>query len=188
VSSTGRAREAGRSRAAAPRGRRARWLRAAPLLAVVAAVAACQSGKSLKLPRQSDLKGIYGRAPSVHLNGNVVTVRVRQSTDQLRRGGALWAKVGPYIYLFSPQTQKLFGDYDGVAAVRVTTVDGSGHRVARATLLRDELTSVTWKDALLRVAHARTQGTAKPGYLDQLVQYGEDHTTFEYDPRYVKPS
>lgn len=164
-------------------------MRRAVLAAVlVGLVAACGGGKSLKLPKQSQIKGLYGGSAEVHLNGNVVTVRVRQSTGELRRGGPLWAKVGPYIYLFSPQTQKLFDRFDGVAAVRVTTVDSSGHLVARATLLRDALTSVTWQDALERVVHARTEGTQKPGYLDQLVQYGEDHTTFHYDPRYVKPS
>jgi hypothetical protein len=164
-------------------------MRKAILAAVlVGLVAACGGGKTLKLPKQSEIKGLYGSSADVNLNGNVVTVQVRQSSAQLRRGGVLWAKVGPYIYLFSPQTQKLFGEFDGVAAVRVTTLDSSGHLVARATLLRDELTSVTWQDALRRVTSARTEGTDKPGYLDQLVQYGEDHTTFHYDPRYLKPS
>jgi hypothetical protein len=155
---------------------------------LVGLVAACGRGKALQLPRQSELKGLYGSSAEVNLNGNVVTVKVHQSTAQLERGGVLWAKVGPYIYLFSPQTQQLFDKFDGVAAVRVTTVDSSNRMVARATLLHDELTSVTWQDALQRVAHARTEGTQKPGYLDQLVQYGEDHTKFQYDPRYVKPS
>lgn len=152
------------------------------------ALSACSAEKSLRLPRQSELKGLYGTTAEVNLNGNVVTVRVRQSTSELRRGGELWAKVGPYIYLFSPQTQKLFDRFDGIAAVRVTTVDSSGHMVARATLLRGTLTSITWNDALNRVANARTEGTQKPGYLDQLVQYGEDHTTYHYASRYVKSS
>lgn len=153
---------------------------------VAALVLACSPKKDLKLPSAGDLEGLYGSAATVQLNGNVVVVRVEQSGDQLQRGGPLWAKVGPYIYLFSPQTRDLFQKWDGLAAVRVTTVDGRGRLVARATLPRDELTSVTWNDAIVRVAHARNEGTEKPGYLDQLVQYGEDHTTFEYGSRYVE--
>ncbi len=175
-------------RARLPRRRPRRVLGALVLGALVLASGACSSGKALRLPTESRLRGFYGKTAEVHLNGNVVTVQARQSSGELHRGGTLWAKVGPYIYLFSPQTQKLFDSYDGVAAVRVTTVDSSDRLVARATLARDELSSLTWPDAIRRVAHARTEGTQKPGYLDQLVQFGEDHTRFEYSPRYVKSS
>lgn len=156
-------------------------------LLVAAAALACSPKKQLELPSSKDLQGLYGSAATVKLNGNVVVVRVEQSAHQLQRGGQLWAKVGPYIYLFSPQTRDVFQGWDGVAAVRVTTVDHRGRLVARATLLRDELTSVTWKDAIVRVAHARNEGTEKPGYLDRLVEYGEDHTKHEYGSHYVSP-
>ncbi|HKK08002.1 MAG TPA: hypothetical protein VKA44_03890 [Gemmatimonadota bacterium] len=158
------------------------------LAVLVAGLAvACAPKKRLELPSSSDLQGIYGSAASVELNGNVVVVRVEQSAHQLQRGGQLWAKVGPYIYLFSPQTRDLFQKWDGVAGVRVTTVDHRSRLVARATLLRDALTSETWKTAIVRVAHARNEGTDKPGYLDQLVEYGEDHTKHEYGSHYVSP-
>jgi hypothetical protein len=51
-------------------------------------------------------------------------------------------------------------------------------------LRRDELNSVTWREANQRVAKARLEGTRRPGHLEALVRYGEDHTEFEYAPRY----
>src|SRR5690554_4862427 len=62
--------------------------------------------------------GIDGEAS---LSGNVVELRVTQDAAQLRRGGSLWARVGPYIYLFAPATKELFDTWGGVAAVRVIT-------------------------------------------------------------------
>ena len=73
---------------------------------------------------------------SVEMAGNVAEVTVVQSTAQLRRGGSLWARVGPYIYLFSDATRDLFVDFPGLAAVRVITTTSGGTEVARATLLR----------------------------------------------------
>lgn len=138
-----------------------------------------------KLPAEARLEGLYGKSAQLTLNGNVVDVRVTQSQSQLRRGGSLWAKVGPYIYLFSPQTEKLFEEYGGVAAVRVRTFDGSGNLVASAMLRRDALNGITWKHAIERVAKAREQGTQRPHYLEQLVEYGERLTTHQYSSRYV---
>jgi len=94
--------------------------------------------------------------------------------------------VGPYIYLFSPQTQELFSRWSGVAAVRVrTTLDGGGW-VAEAMLRRDALNALTWNDARRVVARARTEGTDRPGYLEDLIDYGEDRTDYRYNPRYVE--
>lgn len=146
----------------------------------------CADDRERTLPAETALAGLYGEAAHVRLNGNVVDVRVRQDPAQLRRGGELWAKVGPYIYLFSPQTREIFQDWDGVAAVRVRTFAGGDREVARAMLRRDELTAVTWQEAHARVSRARLEGTDDPGHLAALVRYGEDHTEFEYDPRFVE--
>ena len=160
-----------------------------PLTAIVAllllASGACRPDRDLELPSSSDLEGLYGERTEVSLNGNVVDVEATQDPQQLRRGGSLWAKVGPYIYVFSPQTEEIFQDWSGVAAVRVRTVTPDGTEVARAMLHRDELNSVTWREAKSRVVRARKEGTEKPGYLEDLVDYGEDHTEYEYADRYV---
>lgn len=162
----------------------------AALLAAATASAACDGGGGKggpALPTGAALEDLYGTTrATADLNGNVVDVRVRQDPAQLERGGRLWAKVGPYIYLFSPQTQELFARWPGVAAVRVRTVVGEGEWVAEATLRRDALNAITWNRARRVVARARTEGTDKPGLMEDLVQYGEERTDHRYNPEYVE--
>lgn len=148
--------------------------------------AGCGGGEGApQLPTASALDGLYGSRASVQLRGNVVDVSVEQPADQLQRGGALWAKVGPYIFVFSPQTRELFQSYPDLAAVRVRTFDGAGNRIAEAMLRRDALNELTWREAERRVARARTEGTERPGLMEDLVRYGEDLTTYEYNPAYT---
>lgn len=152
------------------------------------AAGGCQPEQELELPTASELEGLYGDRTELTLKGNVVVVEATQDPAQLRQGGELWAKVGPYIYAFSPQTQEIFQRWNGVAAVRVRTVTPGGEQVARAQLRRDELTSVMWREAKGRLAQARKHGTKKPGYLGNLVDYGESHTSFEYSEQFVDGS
>ncbi len=152
----------------------------------LATAVACDQPDELRLPPESDLAGLYGDGPTVSLNGNVVDVEVYQPADQLRRGGATWAKVGPYIYLFSPQTQDIFESWSGVGGVRVTTTDGRGRMVARAMLPRGTLNSMTWPRAINLVGKARLEGTSRPSYILDLIEYGEETADYEYDTRYVK--
>jgi hypothetical protein len=168
-------------------GGRLRTLAAAVLAAAVgfAAPGCEEDAEGPELPARADIEGIYGDRAEVTLNGNVVDVRARQDANQLERGGSIWARVGPYIYLFSPQTQEIFEQWPGVAAVRVRTVTDGGGWVAEATLRRDALNAITWKDARRRVTRAREQGTDKPGYMEDLVDYGEDRTDHRYNPEYV---
>lgn len=155
-------------------------------LGIALASAGCEEeSQEPELPSASQLEGIYGQRAEVSLNGNVVDVRARQDVRQLERGGRLWARVGPYIYLFSPQTQEIFERWPGVAAVRVRTVTGDGGWIAEATLRRDALNAITWQEARRRVARAREQGTDKPGYMEDLVGYGEERTEHRYNSAYV---
>ena len=156
------------------------------LVAAVAAFAACDSPEELRLPTDDDLTGLYGETPKVTLNGNVVDVEVYQSADQLRRGGATWAKVGPFIYLFSPQTKDIFESWSGVGGVRVTTTDGRGRMVGRAMLPRGTLNRLTWSRAINLVGKARLEGTRRPSYILDLIEYGEETADFEYSSTYVK--
>lgn len=155
-------------------------------LLLVLAAGGCQPEQELELPASSDLEGLYGERTEVRLDGNVVAVEATQNPRQLRRGGSLWARVGPYIYAFSPQTEEIFQEWNGVAAVRVRTVTPDGTEIARAMLRRDELTSVTWREAKAHVVRARKEGSEKPGYLDDLVGYGEEHTQYEYSEQFVE--
>jgi hypothetical protein len=117
--------------------------------------------------------------------GNVAEITIAQSPQQLRRGGRIWAQVGPYIYLFSEPTVSLFRDYGGLAGVRVVTVVGNTE-VARALLPRTALNDLTWRRALNVAGRARLEGTERVSLLEDLTRFGEDHTEFEYNPRYTR--
>ena len=79
----------------------------------------------------------------------------------------------------------LLEDYPGVAGVRVVTRIRGGPEVARALLARTELTGVLWRRALNIAGRARLEGTEHPSLLEELVRWGEDHTEYEYNPRYT---
>jgi len=150
--------------------------------------AACEPPEELILPTAEQAKGYYqsvGDLQDVEVNGNVVVVVVRQPAEQLRRGGSLWARVGPYIYLFSDETRDLFNDFNGLAGVRVITETGNGTVIANALLARDALTDVLWRRSLNIAGKARRDGTERITLLEDLINWGEDHTEFEYNQRYV---
>lgn len=123
---------------------------------------------------------------SVTMNGNVAEVAVVQPERQISRGGTLWAKVGPYIILFSEETELLFQNYSGLAGVRVKTILPSGQEIAQALLPRDTLNGLTWQRALNIAGKARRDGTRRPTLLEELVRWGEDHTQYEYNSRYTR--
>ena len=114
-------------------------------------------------------------------------VPVDQPLRQVRRGGSLWAKVGPYIYLFTDETESLLREYPGVSGVRVITrTDRSNAEVARAFLHRDSLNELTWRRARNIAGKARMEGTRRPSLLEELVQWGQDHTEFGYNEEFVR--
>lgn len=136
--------------------------------------------RELRLPRESALRDLYGEGASAVLSGNVVEVVVIQPQEQIAQGGTLWARVGPYIYLFSPQTRDLLRRYNGLAAVRVITRSESGAEIARATLVRDTLSEILWRRSLNIAGHARLEGTEHPNRLDELVRWGERYAEYRY--------
>lgn len=165
--------------------------RSAPLrlcaLLVGALSAACVEAPEMAVPSADQVVDYYTSVTdlSAEINGNVAVITVVQSANQLRRGGSLWARVGPYIYLFTEETHRLFEDFPGLAAVRVETETAGGVPVASAMLLRDELSGVLWRRSLNIAGQARRDGTERPGLLEDLIRWGEDHTEHEYSARYV---
>ena len=142
----------------------------------------------LALPSEADVGEHYASSAdvSVRLSGNVVELTVDQPIRQVRRGGSLWAKVGPYIYLFSDQTETLLREYPGLSGVRVITRTGRDNaEVARAFLHRDALNELTWRRARNIAGKARTEGTRRPVLLEELVEWGQDHTEFGYNQEFV---
>ena len=164
------------------------WVHPALIALVVAASAGCEA-PDLTLPRAGQVEEAYTyeRSLSASLSGNVAEITIAQADRDLRRGGTLWAKVGPYVLLFSTETKDLFQRYPGLAGVRVITTNSRGTEVARALLARDALNDLTWRRALNIAGQARRDGTRRPSLLEALVRWGEDHTQFEYNPRYSRP-
>ena len=102
-------------------------IKGAVALAITTLAAVGCEQVELTVPSADQVAGYYSISAqsSVNMNGNVAEVTVYQGTAQLRRGGTLWAKVGPYIYLLSSQTQNVFVDFPGLAGVRVITCSSS---------------------------------------------------------------
>ncbi len=140
------------------------------------------------LPDQVEAAGFYQNfegITAVELSGNVVVLRVKQPTSQLKRGGSLWAQVGPYIYLLSPGTRDLLQAFTGVAAVRVITYTDQDDEVARAMLVRDTMSEYQWRRSIHLLGLALKEGTTAPSRLTDLVRWGEQYTDFNYSPTYV---
>ena len=148
---------------------------------------ACAPVSDGALPTDEEILSYYesDRRMEAEVVGNVAVLRVYQDAEQLRRGGSLWAKVGPYVFLFSEETQRLFTDFDGVAGVRVITMVGSTD-VANALLAHEELSDVLWARSLNIAGRARLQGTNRMTLLEDLVDWGESHTEFTYNERFTK--
>ena len=157
------------------------------VLAAATAVAGCAQPSELTLPGPDEVAAYYeyDAGLAAEVNGNVATITVAQDAQQIRRGGSLWAKVGPYVFLFTEETRALFVDYPGLAAVRVVTRVGEAD-VASALLTRDELSDVLWRRGLNIAGRARLDGTSRVTLLEELVRWGESHTEFEYDSRFVR--
>jgi hypothetical protein len=146
------------------------------------------AGDAADPPTAEDVTPYYvthGELMGLEIRGNVVELRVRQPYDQLDRGGSLWARVGPFVYLLTPATRDVFQDFPGVAAVRVVTLLPDGEEVARAMLRRDTFGEVRWRRTLNILGHALKDGGESPRRLEQLTEWGETYTEFRYNPDYV---
>ena len=150
-------------------------------------VVACEAPELL-VPDAEQVESYYTYSGQLtaEVTGNVAEITITQPAAQLRRGGRLWAKVGPYVLLFSQPTQQLFTDFQGLAGVRVITRAPGGQMVAQAMLRQQALNELTWKRALNVSGLARRDGTKRPTTLETLVLFGEDRTEFEYSSRYVR--
>ncbi len=165
------------------------WPLLGAVLALGLATSACREPVDLTLPSDETAADYYASASvrGVELSGNVAVVTVVQRAADLRRGGSLWAKMGPYIHIFSPATEELLRDHPGVAGVRVRTVTSADTEVASVLLERVTLNDITWKTARAHVAHALTdEGAEQVRSIERLVQYGERRTTHEYNPAFMR--
>ena len=138
------------------------------------------------MPAAAEVQGSYGASVEPDISGNLVRVHVPMLSG-FERGGTLWARSGPYFYLFTTATRDLLSAYPDIAAVEVVARTSDGEEVARARLLRSTLNAITWPHAIAYASQAQAEGTESPRFVDRLVRYGEDNTEYEYDPDFVPP-
>jgi hypothetical protein len=139
-----------------------------------------QPDREWVLPDPAEVASWYGEGTEAHFDGNLLEIRGTIDPEFLRRGGRLWARSGPYFYLFNVHIYQLLIDYPDIAAVRATALTESGQELAVATLPRDEMNEPRWQEAMARVAIAQRDGTDNPRMVDRLIQFGEEHTEFSY--------
>ena len=163
----------------------------APLLVACLAVAgatACErEGPEHPVPSDAQIAPYYDYAGQldVEISGNVAHVSVTIDPADYARGGDLWAKSFPYIFLFSPGTREAFREHPGLGGVRVIIRHPGGDIMAQAMLERGTLTEGTWRRALNVAGRARQEGSERPGLMTDLVHFGEDHTDYQYNPDYI---
>ncbi len=139
------------------------------------------------IPSPSEVAGYYEYDGdlSVEISGNVAQVTVAIDLARYRAGGTTWLRASPFIFLFSPATRDAMDAHPGLGGVRVIVRTPTGDLVGQALLERGTLNTASWRRALSVAGLARRDGTETPGRMRDLIRWGEDHTEFEYNPRYV---
>jgi hypothetical protein len=158
------------------------------ILSLSFALWGCEREGVLPLPSAEDLASYYEFAGdlTVAMSGNVPQVTVTVSREEYARGGELWAKAFPYLFLFTPGTRRLFDEHPGVGGVRVITRYDDGSLVAQALLEKEDTDLGDWNRALSAALAARQDGSRFPLLMDDLVKIGEEMTDFEYDLENVR--
>lgn len=168
-----------------------RSMKRAAVMVAAAALIGCDriwpEKPDLTLPPIADVRSAYrdqGFRGTVAYDGNVVQLRTEQDVEHLRRGGTLWARVGPYIFLFTPATKRVLESWPGIGGVRVVTVLPDGTEIARATIAQGTMREGDWARSHNLLGHALKSGTAQPRHVDDLVRFGEQHAKYRYNPRF----
>jgi hypothetical protein len=156
------------------------WTASFVILLVVTMIGCERADREWVLPDAAEVAAWYGEGAEAHFDGNRLEIRGTIDPDYLRRGGRLWARSGPYFYLFNVHIHQLLVDYPDIAAVRAIALTPSGEELAVATLARGGMNEPRWQEAMARVAIAQRDGTRNPRVVEQLIQFGEDHTEYSY--------
>jgi hypothetical protein len=127
----------------------------------------------------------YAGGVEIGLTGNVARVSITVDPAPYARGGDLWAKGLPYLFLFSQGTKDALDQHPGLGGVRIVTLHPGGDVMSEALLSRGALNAYQWREALNIAGQARRDATERPGRMRDLVRWGEEHAEFEYNPRYI---
>lgn len=149
-------------------------------LALLAAACTAERGEWV-LPDPAAVSAWYGSDAVATIDGNLLEIRGTMDPEFLRRGGSLWARSGPYFYLFNVHVQQLLQDYPDLAGVRATVTDEEGEEIASAMITRADLNEFRWREALARASLAQRDGTRNPRTVERLILFGEEHAAdFSY--------
>lgn len=132
------------------------------------------------LPQVNEVAEWFGEGTTAVFDGNLLVLTGPMESDYLERGGRLWARSGPYYFLFNVHIRDLLTEYPDIAAVRATVVTPDGEPIATATMMRDRMNEYRWREALAHSSLAQQQGTDNPRLVERLILFGEDNTEFEY--------
>jgi hypothetical protein len=157
---------------------------------LTAAAVGCEVGSRSQIPdppAAAELRGYYTwqGGVEIEITGNVARVTVVVDPAPYERGGDLWLKGLPYLFLFSQGTKDALDEHPGLGGVRVVTRHPNGDVIAQALLDREGMTEYRWRQALHLAGRARQEATERPGRMRDLVEWGEDWTEFEYNSRYI---
>lgn len=157
----------------------------AALVAITAAAAAptgCDHARDaeLRLPDPDSTEAWFGSDAEVRLDGRVLEISGTLPEGFLERGGVIWQRSGPYFFIFNVHMRELIQEYPDLAAIRAIVHDDSGQELARATLPSGTLTEGAWDEGVRLASRAQTEGTENPRRIEQLIEWAEDRTEYEY--------
>jgi hypothetical protein len=155
------------------------------VVALTVLAASCGAAGEGQLPDPQAAAARLAPGAEGELRGNVLEVRIVLPEQVVRGGGAIWARGGPYFYLFSVPMRDILVEHPGLAASRVVTTTEDGTEIARAMLRRDTFSEGRWQEALARSALAQRDGTTRPRAIEEMVIWGERFVEFEYNPEFV---
>jgi hypothetical protein len=150
-------------------------------MALLLGVVGCaREARARVLPPTSEVTEWFGEGTTAEFNGNLLAITGPMEPEHIRGGGQLWARSGPYFFLFNVHIRDLMVEYPDIAAVRATVVTADGDYLASATLNRDRMNEFRWREALAQSSLAQRQGTENPRLIEQLVRFGQDNTEYDY--------
>ncbi len=157
------------------------WVARLAFVAVMLGSIGCdRAAREWVLPDPVEVADWYGEGTEARFDGNLLEIRGTIDPEFLRRGGRIWARSGPYFYLFNVHVHRLLIEYPDIAAVRAIAVTEGGDELAVATLARGAMNEPRWQEAMARVAYAQRDGTENPRLVERLIQFGEDYTEYSY--------
>ncbi len=138
-------------------------------------VACSRAEEEVVLPDPETLEPWFEGNADVTLDGRRLVVAATMDPEHLARGGRLWQRATPYFYLFNVHIRQVLTDYPSVEGVDVIVHSESGDTLSRVSLNRRALNTYQWDDALAYTSRAQSQGTERPVFVVELLDWADEH-------------